>query len=190
MGRHRKNDLELALPKHVYKKRGRFYYETKDRRWIPLGTDPSTIRDQVAILNGDARNAAYRCLNRVFSRAKERAKRRGKAFQLQWAEMLALWERSKGRCEVTGIPFQFEQRKNFSRRPYAPSLDRIDSTQSYEIDNCRLVCTAVNIAINEWGVTTFKEIARALHWNDSRIRNYRFGPKSTDSVRNVDIVSD
>lgn len=37
------------------------------------------------------------------------------------------------------------------RRPLAPSIDRIDSSLGYTRQNCRIVCAAVNYAMNVWG---------------------------------------
>ena len=39
------------------------------------------------------------------------------------------------------------------------SLDRIDSSKGYTVENCRLVCTAVNLAMNEWGEDVLERIA-------------------------------
>jgi hypothetical protein len=46
-----------------------------------------------------------------------------------------------------------------ARRPFAPSLDRIDSNQPYSRRNCRLVLQAVNFALNAWGDDVFLAIA-------------------------------
>lgn len=35
--------------------------------------------------------------------------------------------------------------------PYAPSIDRKDSTKGYTRENCRIVCAAANFAMNTWG---------------------------------------
>lgn len=46
------------------------------------------------------------------------------------------------------------------RRPYVVSIDRIDSAKGYEAKNIRLVVSAVNLAMNEWGLEIFDRIAR------------------------------
>ena len=76
--------------------------------------------------------------------------------------MQALWLRSGGRCELTLIPFDLVNVDGFKRRPYAPSLDRIDSAKGYRVDNCRLVVVVANLAINEWGEDVFARVARAF----------------------------
>lgn len=68
--------------------------------------------------------------------------------------------RSKGRCELTGIPFNTEKINGAIRLPFAPSVDRINSNLPYGKENCRLVCLAVNISMNGWGEKLFDFIAR------------------------------
>ena len=60
-------------------------------------------------------------------------------------------------CAVSGIPFDYTvglKRAN----PLRPSLDRIDSTLGYTPGNVRLVCSAVNFGMNEFGEETFREL--------------------------------
>lgn len=70
-------------------------------------------------------------------------------------------KRAGGRCELTGIPFSREIVSSVRSRetPWFPSVDRIDSAQGYTAVNTRLVCLAVNIALNVWGATIFDRIA-------------------------------
>jgi hypothetical protein len=77
-------------------------------------------------------------------------------------EFDGMWERAGGRCELTGLLFKLTVMKGRSKRPWAPSVDRIDCTKGYTAENCRLVCTAVNLAMNEWGEDTLRRIAKAL----------------------------
>lgn len=72
--------------------------------------------------------------------------------------------RSEGRCEVSGVPFNFEV--HGKRRPFAPSIDRIDSDKGYSPENTRLVCHAVNVGMNCWGDGPFLRICRALAARD------------------------
>lgn len=70
-----------------------------------------------------------------------------------------LYFAANGRCQVTGIPFGPKPVDSYFRNPYAPSLDRIDSSKGYHKDNVRLVLCAVNTAMNEWGLKLFDEMA-------------------------------
>lgn len=83
-------------------------------------------------------------------------------FTLTMSEFEGLVDRAQGRCMVTGIPFEFERVSGSMRRPFAPSLDRIDSSKGYSADNVRLVCVLVNLAMNEWGLEPLMRVARNL----------------------------
>lgn len=74
-------------------------------------------------------------------------------------EFMAMIERSKGRCELTGIPFSDRTPQGCERAPFAPSVDRIDHRRGYTADNCRLVCLGVNVALNQWGEVAFRTLA-------------------------------
>jgi len=54
-----------------------------------------------------------------------------------------------GCCEITGIPFDFEPHKIYSKNPYSPSIDRIDSSKGYTKQNVRIVLWQVNLMRGE-----------------------------------------
>lgn len=74
-------------------------------------------------------------------------------------DLRAIIARAGGRCELTGIPFSASKPLGCQRAPFAPSVDRIDSKRGYSADNCRLVCFAVNVALNQWGDAVTRRIA-------------------------------
>jgi hypothetical protein len=76
---------------------------------------------------------------------------------------MTAWERCDGRCAVAGPRVQRgASRRGKARRPYAPSLDRIDPRRGYEPDNVRLVCAVANFAMNAWGLEPVLYMARAM----------------------------
>ena len=84
-------------------------------------------------------------------------------------DIRALWDACGGRCMLSGIEFRTTQvGSGAARRPYAPSLDRIDATLPYSRANCRIVLQAVNFALNSFGDDVFLEVARATteHMNE------------------------
>lgn len=97
----------------------------------------------------------------VYRRPKERAAREGTPFMLSWPEFCTIAGRAGGRCELTGLAFEWTRADGVRRRPFAPTLDRRDNRLGYTPDNCRLVCCAVNISLNEWGEETFAAVALA-----------------------------
>lgn len=52
---------------------------------------------------------------------------------------------SKGVCEVTGLPFTYGLQ---ARNPWSPSLDRIDPSKGYTLENTRVVLWIYNAAKN------------------------------------------
>lgn len=94
----------------------------------------------------------------IFKDAKKRALGRGQEYRLAQRDEDGLIERSDGRCCLTGIAFNLD-RLGARRRPYAPSLDRIDATQGYVPGNVRIVCVAANYAMNEWGEKVLAQVA-------------------------------
>lgn len=106
-------------------------------------------------------------LNRAVSAALSRArsrKREGIECALTIEHMLALAEGSGGRCCVSGMAFS--DAVHGVRRPFYPSLDRIDCSRGYFVDNCRLVCAIVNYAMSDFGEAAFRIIARATVANE------------------------
>lgn len=107
---------------------------------------------------------------RVMSKARGRAVERGIDFLITKDDMRAMLLRSGGKCEVTKIPFDNNYRPAGSRaRPYAVSIDRIDSGKPYTPDNCRLVCVAVNYALGEWGMPILMQISKAICMSATKI---------------------
>jgi hypothetical protein len=88
-------------------------------------------------------------------------------------DLVALWKDGEGRCMLTGLPFrETAVGSGRARRPFAPPLDRIDSSQPYSRRNCRLVLQAVNFALNSGGDDVFLAIAEGA----IRVRDASAGP--------------
>lgn len=96
--------------------------------------------------------------NYVYRQTKKNAKRRGITFDLSMEDFEALVVEADGQCVLTGAPFDFEKRGAGKWRPWAPSLDRIDSDKGYELANCRLICVILNVALGQWGWKTLVEL--------------------------------
>jgi hypothetical protein len=105
----------------------------------------------------------HHVLKSVVSGAQSRARRAGRPFDPELLSLVfALYVAQGGRCALSGLCFDLRIiGSGKARRPFAPSLDRIDSTGGYTRDNVRLVCQAVNFALNAYGEDTFREIAAA-----------------------------
>ena len=78
-------------------------------------------------------------------------------------DLVAAWEACGGCCAFSGMPFSLEVvGDGQARRPYAPSLDRIDRHKPYQKDNVRLVVAIANFAMNAWGDEPVLRMASAL----------------------------
>lgn len=102
----------------------------------------------------------------LLTAAKNRAKRYGLAFDLdfQWAE--AAWD---GHCAVTRIPFALpERRVGRQNRLYFPTIDRIDNDRGYTKNNCRFVLWAVNALKSDGTDADMIYIAMAISANQYR----------------------
>lgn len=107
------------------------------------------------------RDEYERLLSRAYASVGVRARRDGEAY-LTKDELRDLWTRAGGRCQLTGVRFSSERKAGCVKRPWMPSVDRIDSSKGYVAGNCRLVCVAVNLALNEFGDDVLLTIAKGL----------------------------
>lgn len=95
----------------------------------------------------------------LYRRSRVRAAERRISWRLTPSDFARLVAESNGVCAVTGLRFEHSSEK--SAGPRGASIDRVASDGDYEIANVRLVCVAVNLAINRWGLEAFLEIADA-----------------------------
>jgi hypothetical protein len=105
----------------------------------------------------------------LISAANQRNAARFGAEPFHGDDLVALWKQAGGHCMLTGLPFrETAVGTGRARRPYAPSLDRIDSREPYSRRNCRLVLQAVNFALNAFGDDVFLAIAEgAIRFRDT-----------------------
>jgi hypothetical protein len=130
------------------------------------------------LLVGEVRVMDPSEIPRLLWKVKKNSDTRGLEVRLSKEDMAKLWERSQGRCELSGIPFETVQYRHHKKRPWAPSVDRIDSARGYELDNVRLVCAAMNYALNEWGEDVFAKLAVGyVQKNGIRVRKGDRAPK-------------
>lgn len=66
------------------------------------------------------------------------------------------------RCAVSRIPFSTWWPDGAHKRPYMPSIDRIDARGGYTIDNVRIVCVAINTLLQDWGDVVYRAIVREI----------------------------
>ena len=98
---------------------------------------------------------------------------------------LELYRTQGGCCALSGLPFHLRVvGSGKARRPFAPSVDRVDSASGYTRDNVRLVCQAVNFALNAYGEDVFRAIALATaRFEPTRIEPLAATKPSRDEER-------
>lgn len=139
---------------------------------------PPSAREREA---AEFRRRARGALVKALRGAKTRAADKGLEFDLsiQWAEEEL--ERSAYLCPLTGIAFDRTISARGRRSPYGPSIDRVDNSRGYVTDNCRVVITAINIMMSDWGEDVFETVAKGF---SRRLRNERRTATSLTQIQN------
>ncbi|SMB93404.1 hypothetical protein [Deinococcus hopiensis] len=97
----------------------------------------------------------------IYRTTRKNAATRGLLFDLSRDDFAELVARADSKCEVSGLPFSLERAGSF-RRPFAPSIDRVNNQLGYQLSNVRLVCVITNFALSDWGIAPLLRLARAL----------------------------
>ena len=100
------------------------------------------------------------CLKVRLQSAKERSRKRGLEFDLTLDWLLDTAKAQGFRCVLTGTRFFKEGLSGSQRDAYSPSLDRIDPSKGYTMDNVRIVTVAANIMLQDWGEGVLKQVAK------------------------------
>ncbi len=95
-------------------------------------------------------NGTYNFSGKSYSAWKSSAKRRGINWKITKQQMEDVFKKQNGKCALSGM--EMIPRKN---TPYRPSIDRIDSTKGYSIDNIQFVCSMVNVMKNKFNEKDF-----------------------------------
>ncbi len=98
--------------------------------------------------------------NQLITTARRRAKRLGLDFNLdtEWFEKKLTY----GKCEVTGIKFDFRPSEKRHFNSYAPSIERTDNNKGYVKRNCKIVLWGLNNAKGEMGMKEFKKFINLI----------------------------
>jgi hypothetical protein len=178
MARRRSDDM----PARVECANGRYYYVPgalgrnagEPQRSIALGKDREAARQRATEYN-DILAAGMTILapiqptlehlRQLVYRTRQRAKDGAMPHDLDLAYLDGMMIQQGRLCALTGIPFSLGKGK-YRSGPWAPSVDRLDCAGGYTRGNVRLVCHAVNVALNEWGDGVLQRIADALRERD------------------------
>ena len=137
-------------------------------------------------------------LKAILRRSRRSARSRNLANDIDMEVLRSLWEAQQGRCAVSGLAFSEEGHPHaFVKTPFAPSLDRIDSSKGYVKENVRLVCMAANFALNQWGDGVLRRLShgvveteRRIHrtWFRSQRRKLRDAEKAAEAMTGKELA--
>lgn len=94
--------------------------------------------------------------------AKSNAKKRGIPWGVSIRDLNDAVLACGWKCAVTRVKFEYGPPVDGARRPWSPSLDRIESSRGYVPGNVRFVCVAANLAMNTWGEKVLHRMAESL----------------------------
>ncbi|MFT4179476.1 MAG: hypothetical protein QM612_08450 [Thermomonas sp.] len=167
----RRTEKHATLPpRFLVRRRGKYTYyfycrsEHGKRVEIALGSDfEAAMRRYDAVNESNGRRVAIPTgtAKALHKSMVKNAKPKGLEVHLTLGDVQAMLDAADNRCSVTGIKFDAIQYADRRIRPWMPSIDRIDSGKHYTSGNTRIVCAAVNIAMNQFGEATFMRIAAA-----------------------------
>ena len=170
MSRPRKHDTDL--PKCVFYRHGAYYF-VKAGKWNFLSNDRAQAIAKAADFQPTPVEPAltlrsYLATKFTMLKARPHARTgRLKVVSLTTQQVIDLAEEGGWCCAVTGLPFTLEVING--RRPYAPSVDRIDNSLDYVPGNVRIVCTAANLAMNVWGEQVLLRMMRGIRSKKPRV---------------------
>lgn len=100
----------------------------------------------------------------LVTQARSNAKKTDREFDITPKEVYELWERQDGLCALTNIPMQHHP----AYSDMNASMDRIEGSIGYVIDNIQLVCWRINEMKNDQPEYQLIWWARALVANDKK----------------------
>lgn len=124
-----------------------------DGKLLPPELKPKAVFDR------NHKRAVGLAVEEAVSRASKRGAKFGREFSISYDWAINQIEAQDFKCALTGIPFFMRVSGEWGRHPFAPSIDRINSSKGYVEGNCRVVAVAVNIALADWGEDVFRRIA-------------------------------
>lgn len=93
-----------------------------------------------------------------FGIAQRSAAARGYEFNLTIEDVQTLWDRSGGKCALSGISIKLDTKHNGC----TASMDRIDSKRGYVMDNIQFVHKDVNLMKNHFQQEYFVEMCKRI----------------------------
>ena len=100
-------------------------------------------------------------LNRLINEAFRRSKKHGRENNITKEYVETLWIKQDGKCAISGLPLE-KFLRSIPNTPLTVSIDRIDSSRGYMMDNVQLVCHCINLAKNKYDPEVFGAFIQKL----------------------------
>lgn len=153
--------MERELPKRMYRHGLAYRIVNRDNSKVPLGRDlEAALRRYYVVMAKKEEEPA--CPQTMWKRHQKGAKQRGIVFTIGPEDVAQALEDQGGVCAVTGLAFRTDKPAGMRIKPWAASIDRINSSKGYEPGNIRVVCAFVNVAMNGFGEHFFEQVLEPL----------------------------
>lgn len=87
-----------------------------------------------------------------------KTKQSGSDVSITVEQLKELWEKQNGICKITGLKMILPKTTAETNvGPKCASIDRIDNSRGYSIDNIQLVCYSANLARNSFEISVIKQ---------------------------------
>jgi hypothetical protein len=118
-----------------------------------------SARERERAQRNRSENKPYRT-GQIFHSVRQSAAKRGIAFNITREQIAALLNAAEWKCAQTGIAFDLTTGQG--RRPFGPTVDRIDNSRGYELSNIQVVCNVYNYAKSTFSHDDVLRFATAL----------------------------
>lgn len=123
----------------------------------------SIYREQYLKRRKEWSSSEYGRLYNIYCAAKQRSSKKKIPFSISFDDVIKMFNDQQGLCSLSGMKLITneirEEGKNYY--PYAPSIDKIDPTKGYVLDNIRIVSVIVNLSLNTFGDVVFDEMCKS-----------------------------
>lgn len=103
-------------------------------------------------------------LNNIVYGSKTRAKSKGLIHNISKSDIITLLEKQNNKCALSGIEMSLDTNKSINRYlpPNRMSIDRLDHSKGYTLDNIQLVCWNINILRGKMDLQEFLNMCKRV----------------------------